>query len=187
MRRHASLLAARALHVLTFDFPYMAARRKAPDRPPVLEAAFRDAVAAAVGRGGAHLDGIVVAGKSMGGRMATHVASQPDAWTAPVPLVGAAAFGYPLIPPGARGGDRVSHLARLAVPLLIVQGTRDTFGGPDQIRAATRDVPRVTVHEVPTGDHSLKVLASAGVPQPAVDEGIADTVARWIRDLLPAR
>jgi uncharacterized protein len=186
MRRYATLLAARGVHVLTFDFPYLAAGRKLPDRPPVLEAALRDAVDAAIDRGGAGLRGLAVGGKSMGGRMATHLASQPEAWRASVPLIGAVAFGYPLRPPGPRGGDRISHLARLAVPTLIVQGTRDTFGGPDDVRAATADAPMITVRDVATGDHSLKVLASSGVRQAAAEDAIADDVATWLHTLLPA-
>lgn len=185
MRRYAMLLAARGVHVLTFDFPYLAAGRKLPDRPPALEAAFRDAVDAAVGHGGAHVRGLVVAGKSLGGRMATHIAAQPDAWRATVPLVAAVAFGYPLRPPGPRGGDRVSHLARLSVPTLVVQGTRDTFGGPDEVRAATVHAPMVTVRDVPTGDHSLKLRASSGMPQAAAENAIADDVAAWLQALVP--
>ncbi len=156
MRRFAQLLAARGLDVLTFDFPYMAAGRKLPDRPPVLEGAFRAAIDAGVARLEGRARTVIVAGKSMGGRMATHLAAQPASttstsypraeWRSPAPLLAAVAFGYPLRPPGPRGGDRVSHLTRLTVPTLVVQGTRDTFGGPDEVRAgggrrASRDGP----------------------------------------------
>ena len=182
MQRYAELLAARGLDVLTFDFPYMAAGRKLPDRAAALEAAFHGAVAAGV----AALDGaaraVVVAGKSMGGRMATHLAAQPEAWRGAVPLVAAVAFGYPLRPPGPRGGDRVSHLSRLSVPTLIVQGTRDTFGGPDEVSAATTGIARVTVLPVATGDHSLKVTAASGQRQDDVEASIAEAVARFVRD-----
>lgn len=181
MRRMAALLAARGLDVLTFDFPYMAAGRKLPDRPPTLEAAFHDAVATGVAALGDPTRAVVVAGKSMGGRMATHLAAQPEAWRAPVPLAGAVAFGYPLRPPGPRGGDRVSHLGRLSVPTLVVQGTRDTFGGPDEVRAATIGATQLTVYSVATGDHSLTVTAASGQPQDAVDAAIADTVAAFAR------
>ena len=99
---------------------------------------------------------------------------------ATAPLVAATAFGYPLRPPGPRGGDRVSHLARLSVPTLVVQGTRDTFGGPDDVRAATAGAPRVTVRPVETGDHSLKVTVASGQRQAAVDASIADDVARFV-------
>ncbi len=114
IRRYASLFAAAGVDALAFDFAYMAAGRKLPDKAPALEAAFLDAVDAAVAATGCR--GVVVAGKSMGGRMATHLAAQPARWRVAVPLVGAVAFGYPLRPPGPRGGDRVSHLHRLAVP-----------------------------------------------------------------------
>ncbi|MBP7778471.1 MAG: alpha/beta fold hydrolase [Acidobacteria bacterium] len=180
IRRFAALLAARGMNVLTFDFPYMAAGRKLPDRPPALEAAFRAAIDAGIGCLEGRIRGVVVAGKSMGGRMATHVAAQPDEWTSPVPLIAAVAFGYPLRPPGPRGGDRVSHLARLTVPTLIVQGTRDTFGGPGDVRAAVPATSRLHVIGVESGDHSLKVLASGQRPQAEVDNEVSDQVARWI-------
>ncbi len=182
MRRFADLFAARGFDVLTFDFPYIAAGRKLPDRPPALEAAFRAAVDAAVQALGGRTSAVVVAGKSMGGRMATHVAAQPDRWTSPVPLTAAIAFGYPLRPPGPRGGDRVSHLAQLAVPTLVVQGTRDPFGGPDDVRQATADAPRVTVLPVETGDHSLKVTVASGRRQDEVEAAIADAVVGFVGD-----
>ncbi len=181
MRRLAARLASGGLDVLTFDFPYMAAGRKLPDRAPVLEDAFRAAVEAGVGHLAGRVRAVVVAGKSMGGRMATHLAAQPDRWTSPVPLVAAVAFGYPLHPPGPRGGDRVSHLAHLTVPTLVVQGTRDTFGGPDDVRTAAAGAPRVEVLAVETGDHSLKVTRASGQSQDAVEAGIADAVAAFVR------
>ncbi len=188
MRRYAEGLAAHGLDVVTFDFPYMAARRKMPDRPPVLERAFRAVVDATVAAGGGARRLVFVGGKSMGGRMATHLAAQPDQWTSAVPLGGAIALGYPLKPPGPRGGDRVSHLRQLAVPTLIVQGTRDTFGGPDDVLTAVGPQPLLTVFPVPTGDHSMKVQVSAGRPQAEVEEGIVAAITGWIRaqaDRLP--
>lgn len=181
MRRYAALLAERGFDVLTFDFPYMAAGRKLADKAPVLEAAFHAAVATGLAATGARE--VVVAGKSMGGRMATHLAAAPDAWRAPAPLTAAVAFGYPLRPPGPRGGDRVSHLRRLAVPTLIVQGTRDTFGGPDAVAADVGPVPHLTVLPVETGDHSLKVRASLGRAQEDVESDIAGRVAAWFDGL----
>ena len=186
MRRYAELLAARGIAAVTFDFPYMAARRKMPDRPPVLEGAFLAAMAAAVAAAPPPVRALVVGGKSMGGRMATHLAAQPERWTGPVPLVGAVAFGYPLRPPGARGGDRVSHLLGLRVPTLVVQGTRDTFGGPDDLRAAAPDAPGLRVLPVETGDHSLKVLASVKRPQADVEREVTGEVARWMVEVATA-
>lgn len=177
MQRYAALFAERGFDVLTFDFPYMAAGRTLADKAPVLEAAFHAAVAAGVAATGARE--VIVAGKSMGGRMATHLAAAPEAWRAPAPLVAAVAFGYPLRPPGPRGGDRVSHLRRLAVPTLIVQGTRDTFGGPDAVAADVGPVPHLTVLPIETGDHSLKVRASLGRAQAEVESDVARHVAAW--------
>ena len=120
----------------------------------------------------------------MGGRMATHLASAPDLWPAGVPgLDGVVVFGYPLNPPGGskRSADRVSHLARITVPTLIVQGTRDMFGGPDSIREAVKEhAPRapIAVHVVEGGDHSLSVRKST---QDQVDAGIWDEVAGWMK------
>jgi predicted alpha/beta-hydrolase family hydrolase len=185
MRRYAERLAALGIDVITFDFPYIAARRKLPDRPPVLERAFRAVVDAAVARTPTRPRAVFVGGKSMGGRVATHLAAQPEQWVASVPLAGAVALGYPLKPPGPRGGDRVSHLRQLAVPTLVVQGTRDTFGGPDDVRDAVGEQPLLTILPVATGDHSMKVQASAGKPQAEVEGEIVAAIAAWMRTHTP--
>lgn len=186
MRRYAELLAVRGIAVVTFDFPYMAAGRKPPDRPPVLERALLAAMAAAVVAVGPPARAVFVGGKSMGGRMATHLAARPERWTGAPPLAGAVAFGYPLKPPGPRGGDRVSHLQHLGVPTLVVQGTRDTFGGPDDLRAAAPGTARLRVVPVDTGDHSLEVLASSKRPQADVDRDVTGEVARWMIEVASA-
>jgi predicted alpha/beta-hydrolase family hydrolase len=75
----------------------------------------------------------------------------------------------------------VSHLRQLEVPLLIVQGTRDNFGGPDDLRAAIADAPsadRITIHGVEGGDHSL-VVRRKGV-QDQIEADVWDTVVAWI-------
>jgi predicted alpha/beta-hydrolase family hydrolase len=155
MVRYARGLAARGVTVVTFDFPYIAAGRKVPDKAPVLEQAFRAAIVEATARPDFKNHRVYIGGKSMGGRMATHVAAAPDEWPADAPsLAGVVVFGYPLNPPGGpskRSPDRVSHLARIEVPTLIVQGTRDNFGGPDDVRAA---MPQARVHAVVGADHS---------------------------------
>ncbi len=179
MIRYAELLARHGLTVVTFDFPYLAAGRKLPDRAPALERAFLAVLAHAADVTGSSTQAIVVGGKSMGGRMATHLAAQPERWRGDPPLVGAVAFGYPLKPPGPRGGDRVSHLHRLGVPTLIVQGTRDSFGGPDDVAAATTGANHLSVLPVTDGDHSLAVRVSSGRRQREVDEDIAARVAAW--------
>ena len=114
--------------------------------------------------------------------MATHLAAQPGSWT---PRGAAGRRGGAGLSaasrPGPRGGDRVSHLRQLAVPVLVVQGTRDTFGGPDDVRDAVGPQPLLSIHPVPTGDHSMKVQASAGRPQADVEREIIATMAAWMR------
>jgi predicted alpha/beta-hydrolase family hydrolase len=186
MKAYASGLAARGVDVVTFNFVYMDRRRKTPDRAPVLEDSFRRAVAGAYARHQARR--VLIGGKSMGGRMATHLATELDRWPAEVVRPsGVVVLGYPLAPPGGRSkGDRVSHLRALAVPALIVQGTRDAFGGPDEVRDAVfgsgqEPKPPIEVLPVEGGDHSFSMLKSSGLDQEAVHAGIQDSIAHWIR------
>jgi predicted alpha/beta-hydrolase family hydrolase len=129
---------------------------------------------------------LFIGGKSMGGRIATHLAAQPDQWPAGLPpLNGVIVLGYPLAPPGGRRtGDRVSHLKGLTVPTLILQGTRDAFGEPDEVSSAISAggaTPPIEVVTVAGGDHSFAVLKSSGRDQDAVHAEVQDTIATWIR------
>ena len=178
----ANGFAARGIDVVTFDFPYMRERRKVPDRAPVLEHAFEEVVAAA--RQWRAAPRFFIGGKSMGGRMATHLGAYLDKWPDVRRPSGIIALGYPLSPPrGKRTGDRVAHLKTLTIPTLIVQGTRDSFGGPDEVRDAVFEHdarPPIDIVPVDTGDHSFAVLKSGGRDQNAVHAQILDTVAEWI-------
>lgn len=183
MVRYARGLADRGIDVATFNFPYIDARRRAPDKAPVLEAAFGDAIRAAVAPRDLRPTRLVIGGKSMGGRIATHLAAAPWSQGLP-PLSGVVALGYPLNPPGGTRQDRVSHLVKIAVPVLIVQGTRDSFGGPDDVRAALGGrAPNVSVHTVDGGDHSFAVRTSTGKTQAEADAEIWDAVSVWISRL----
>jgi predicted alpha/beta-hydrolase family hydrolase len=186
MVRYARGLAERGLDVVTFNFPYMDAKRSAPDRPPVLEEAFRSAIRDAVSPPAkVQASRIVIGGKSMGGRIATHLAAAPDRWPRDAPpLAGVVALGYPLKPPGGAQSNRVAHLFQIAVPTLIVQGTRDNFGGPEDIRAGLEGrQPPITIHPVEDGDHSFAVRKSRGRTQEQVDADIWDAVNQWVRQL----
>jgi predicted alpha/beta-hydrolase family hydrolase len=155
MTGYARALAARGVDVVTFEFPYMAQKRRAPDRPPVLEQAFRDAVAAA--REGRESHRVFVGGKSMGGRMATHLATEPG-----LGLSGVVSLGYPLHPPGKAEQKRTAHFPRIGVPWLIVQGERDAFGTVAELEPELAAVTSpVQLHVVAGGDHSLVVKGRA--------------------------
>jgi hypothetical protein len=163
-------MAARGLDVVTFDFQYMRERRKVPDRAPVLEQAFRDAVLAA--RRWSRSDRLFIGGKSMGGRMATHLAAAglDD-------LRGVVAFGYPLHPPGRPERLRTAHLPSIIVPVLIVQGARDAFGTPAELAPVLGTMKAATMHVVERGDHSLVV---SGRPQAVVLDEVLDVVMAWV-------
>jgi len=173
MVRTAEGLAARGITAATFDFPYMAARKSVPDRPPVLEQAWREAIAEARNQMGRVP--LFIGGKSMGGRIASHVASQGCPG-----LSGLVFLGYPLHPPGKPDQRRDAHLPAIAEPMLFVQGSRDAFGTTEEIRALLPKLQHATLHEVPGGDHSFKV-SGPGAPKPnAVLDGILDVVVGWM-------
>jgi hypothetical protein len=173
MVRFAEGMAARGVSAATFDFPYMTAGRSVPDKAPVLEAAWREAVAQAGSAFGSLP--LYIGGKSMGGRIASHIASQGCPG-----LSGLFFLGYPLHPPGAPEKRRDAHLPQIQEPMLFVQGTRDPFGTSDEISALLPTLPRATLHAVPDGDHSFKVRSRSGQTQNQVLEGIMDTVVAWM-------
>jgi predicted alpha/beta-hydrolase family hydrolase len=171
-------LARRGCHAVTFNFPYTEQGRRLPDRAPVLEACFRDVVAAVRAR--AQLGGrrLVIGGKSMGGRMATHLAAQGLAHVA-----GVVVLGYPLHPPGKPDQLRVEHLGRIRQPLLVVQGERDAFGTPDELRPFLAPLHAATIHVVEGGDHSFKVARRGPRRPEEVMARVQDETVRWIERL----
>lgn len=154
MEKIARDLGGRGFRVVRFEFPYMrerreSGRRKPPDREPVLLQTWRDVVAEL--GGGA---GLVLGGKSMGGRMASLVADELGAR-------GLVCLGYPFHPPGQPEKLRVAHLEPLRTPALIVQGTRDPFGTREEV-AEYRLSDRIRIVWSEDGDHSFKPRASSG-------------------------
>jgi predicted alpha/beta-hydrolase family hydrolase len=145
----AEQLAASGIRVVRFEFPYMRARRRTPDPPDVLKAAWR-AVIDSLG-GGPQL---VIGGKSMGGRIASMIADECGAR-------GLVCLGYPFHPPGKPQQLRTAHLADLRTPALIVQGERDTFGTREDVAGYTLS-KSIRVEWIPAGDHSFKPPKSSG-------------------------
>ena len=184
-------LAARGVRVARFEFPYMARRRlelersesglqargerreparRPPDRQPVLLDTWRAAIAAL--GGGAHL---VIGGKSMGGRMASLVADEVGAR-------GLVCLGYPFHPPGKPDQLRTAHLERLRTPALIVQGTRDPFGGRDEV-AGYRLSPAIRIVWIEDGDHSFAPRRGSGATRAQNLAAAAEEIARFARAL----
>lgn len=141
------------IDVRRFEFPYMAARRtgkrKPPDRMPVLLDTFRAAYRT--------LGPCFIGGKSLGGRVTSMLADELEAF-------GIVCFGYPFVPPakGARVAklDRTAHLRTLQTPALILQGTRDPFGGQDTLDLSGL-APEVAWLE--DGDHDFEPRKRSGL------------------------
>jgi len=177
MTAFARGLSERGIDVVTFDFLYMHRRRQVPDRMPQLVACYRAVIAAAH----EHLDSarqrLVIGGKSMGGRAATHVAAEDPA----LDLGGIVLLGYPLHPPGRPEKMRDAHLPSVKRPMLFVQGARDTFGTPDELRPVLATLsPTPTLHVVEGGDHSFKVGGRSTAKQAELFDGIQNLIADWI-------
>ncbi len=130
----ARALSGRAFDVVTFNFLYAEAKRRVPDRSDALEATWRAVVAAVRVRDDVAHGCLYIGGKSMGGRIATQVA----AGGAIGALGGLVLLGYPLHPPGKPHQLRAAHLPRVRDPMLFVQGSRDTFGTPDELEPIVR-------------------------------------------------
>lgn len=150
---------AAGIEVIRMDFPYRKAGRRSPDRAPVLVAAVREEAEALSGRCRA----LVLGGRSMGGRMCSVAVAEG------LPADGLLLISYPLHPPGKPGTARTEHFPRLAVPCLFVSGTRDAFGTPEELEAATSAIPGPVTHRWIEGkDHGLRGC-DAAVVQAAMD------------------
>jgi predicted alpha/beta-hydrolase family hydrolase len=169
-RENPSLVAIEAavspLSVERMDFPYRKAGRKAPDRPPVLLAAVREAAEALCARARIKPARLVMGGRSMGGRICSMAVADG------VPAAGLVLISYPLHPPGQPDKLRTEHLPALSVPCLFVSGTRDPFGTPDELEAAIRLIPGpVTTAWIDGRGHDLK----------GADLRVAELVKDWLR------
>lgn len=151
--------------VARIDFPYRRAGRRAPDRAPVLVACVREEAAALAGAHGLAPERVVLGGRSMGGRMCSLAVTEG------LPTAGLVLIAYPLHPPGRPDRLRVEHFPALAVPCLVISGTRDPFGTPDELTAAFAAVPGPVTHEwIDGGRHDLR----------GADAVIAGMVAAWL-------
>jgi hypothetical protein len=172
----AEALAARGIDLVTFNFSYSERGRRVPDPNSKLEACWRAVIETVRGRRRSHRDKLAIGGKSMGGRIASQVAAGGVG-----ELAGLVFLGYPLHPPGRRDRFRTAHLPAVKAPMLFVQGSRDPFGTPDELRPIIAGLPSATeLYVVEGGDHSFKVPKSAGVKQQDVYEAIQDRIAEWL-------
>lgn len=168
------LLDARGVGTLRYQFPYMERGARRPDLPAVAQRAVRDAAAAAA----EHAGGLplLAGGKSFGGRMTSQAQAE-----ARLPGVRGLVFlGFPLHAAGRPDRRRAEHLARVEVPMLFVQGTRDTLAALDEIRPVVRALgARATLTIIEGGDHSFAVPKRAGRTAADALGEVADAVVAW--------
>jgi predicted alpha/beta-hydrolase family hydrolase len=159
-----------------FNFPYREAGRRIPDRLPALVACY----AAIVARLRADRDvappWIAIGGRSLGGRVASHVAAAGTAVRALVFLA------FPLHPAGRPTSDRAAHLAALDLPMLFVQGTRDALADWRLFTVTVAGLRSATVHAIESGDHSWSVPKRIR-PAGSVAGEIEGVVVSWLRAL----
>jgi len=170
----AADLAGVGMATLRYQFPYIEERRRVPDKPELLIATVDAAVRKAIEV--APRLPLLAGGKSMGGRMTSQAAAQGLL----AGVKGLVFFGFPLHPPNRPGTKRADHLAKVSLPMLFLQGTRDTLAdlallGPLCEKLGTR----ATLHIIPEADHSFHVLKKAGKTDVEVMKELAQTTAAW--------
>ena len=171
-------LAAVQIATLRYQYPYMEQRRGRPDSPVVLAAT----VAAAARTANEAAPGLplLAGGKSMGGRMTSQAAAQGL-----LPNVrGLVFFGFPLHPPNNPGTKRADHLAKVPMPMLFLQGTRDTLADLKLLRPIIKKLGDLaTLHIIESADHSFHVLKRSGKTDDSTLTDLAQTTAAWAAKL----
>ena len=179
MEALTSALAVDGISTLRYNFAYMEAGRRRPDRHRKLLAV----VASALRAGGACAQRLPLfaGGKSMGGRMTSTLMAQSAGSSAVPTLAGLVFFGFPLHAPGRHGTERGEHLARVPCPMLFHQGTRDRLADLDFLRPLLEALgPRATLNVVEGGDHSLGMLKRSGRTLDDVLTEVAGITRQWI-------
>jgi predicted alpha/beta-hydrolase family hydrolase len=166
-------LAERRIATMRYQFPYMEAGSKRPDRPPLAHTAVRAAVAAAASR----LPSLPLfaGGKSFGARMTSQTQAE-----APLPAINGLIFlGFPLHPAKQPADDRAAHLSAVRIPMLFLQGTRDALADTGLLVPLTQRLD-ATLHLIEQGDHSFHVPVRSGRTDAGVLADLCDTISAWI-------
>jgi predicted alpha/beta-hydrolase family hydrolase len=177
----SEMLATRAIRVARFEFTYMAARRSGGKRrpPPKAEALDGEMVAAVRAAMKGASGKLAIGGKSMGGRVASHVA---DKLHQSGEVAGLVCLGYPFHPPKTPERLRVAHLETLTCPTLVIQGERDPFGSRAEVEALTLP-PAIRLHWANDGDHDLGPRGGSGTTRRGNLEAAADAIAAFMKAL----
>jgi uncharacterized protein len=171
----AAELARRGIATLRYQFPYIERGAKRPDTLELAQATVRAAVAAALALAPGYP--LIAGGKSFGGRMTSQAQAR-----APLEGVRGLAFlGFPLHPVGRPSQDRAAHLFDVQIPMLFLQGTRDTMASLDQIEPLCKKLgTRATLKPFAEADHSFHVPARTGRKDAQVLGDVLDVLAAWL-------
>ena len=174
-------LGQRGIATLRYQFPYMERGAKRPDPPQLAHATVRAAIAAA-SHALPELP-LIAGGKSFGGRMTSQAQAQE-----PLPGVRALAFlGFPLHPAGKPSRERAKHLFDVRIPMLFLQGTRDTLAVLDELEPVCEALgDRATLKLFQDADHSFHVPARSGRKDTEVRGEMLDALAAWIDGVIKA-
>ncbi len=172
METVAAGIAASGIMVSRFEFPYMAMRRvdgkrRGPGGQKKMLETWRDVIR--------ELSGdlpLFIGGKSMGGRIASMVADEPG-------VAGIICLGYPFHPPGKPEKLRTGHLEAMPLPMLVVQGERDPFGGREEVEGYKLS-KTIEIVWLPDGDHSFKPRKKSGHTEDDNLRAAIDAVAGFI-------
>ena len=164
-------LVRRGLFVMSFNYRYTEAGKRAPDRMPMLLEVHRAAADVLASES----DRVVLAGKSMGGRVGSHLAGD-EGWSA----AGLVYFGYPLVPVGKGDPRPTDHLNAIDVPQLFMAGSRDRLSPPALMAPIAASVPDGTFQVIDGGDHSFKVLKRSPKSNDEVLDDATGAAADWI-------
>ncbi len=177
MTNIAHSLANHNIATLRYNFPYIEKGAKSPGSPAIAQATVRSAVQHAI-----NLNlglPILAGGKSYGGRMTSQAASKES-----LPgVIGLVFYGFPLHAPGRDSIERAAHLQEVKIPMLFLQGTRDSLAKMPLIAQVIDDLNLATLHIVEGGDHSFHMLKSAGISDEEVQQGLASIVLKWASDI----
>lgn len=181
---HASVVALRdglasaGFPTLSFNYPYTEAGKKRPDAQAKLLECHR---AVASWFRSEVTDRMVLAGRSMGGRMGTYLGAEGE------PCDGLVLFAYPLHPPGRPEKLRKDHLPGIAQPMLFCVGTRDPLSTMALYDRWLRPLPNVTTYEVVDGNHSFRVPKASGRTSAEAFQDMLAFTVRWLDELPPDR
>jgi predicted alpha/beta-hydrolase family hydrolase len=154
-----------------------------PDQKAKLESCFRAVIVAALSQKKVKGNKLVIGGKSMGGRIASQVVAAACEQNDPLAkeIGGLVFLGYPLHPPGNPAKLRTEHLPQITVPMLFVQGTRDSLGSTDEIAPIVKELKLpAEIHVIEGGDHSFKAPKKFGLTQEEVYSAAMDAIVDWV-------